>query len=87
MTKRTKAVPGERAGADWRSRGACVDLDPEIFFPVGDSVAAARQLKLARRTCRDCPVSSECLDWTTRTGPNPGVWGGLTEAERADISA
>jgi WhiB family transcriptional regulator, redox-sensing transcriptional regulator len=67
---------------DWRHRAICRDEDPELFFPVGDSGAAALQLAEAKTVCRRCPVVSDCLDWALATGQDAGVWGGMSETER-----
>lgn len=67
---------------DWRSRGACVDEDPDLFFPIARSGPAALQLEQAKAVCRRCPVCRECLSWALRTGQESGVWGGTGEDER-----
>lgn len=70
------------AGGDWRHRAACVEEDPELFFPVGTSGPAVEQAAEAKLVCSDCPVRSECLAWALATGQDHGVWGGLGEEER-----
>jgi WhiB family transcriptional regulator, redox-sensing transcriptional regulator len=67
---------------DWRHRAACVDLDPELFFPVGEGAGAAVQLAEAKAVCAGCRVRSECLEWALSTRQTFGVWGGTSEAER-----
>jgi WhiB family transcriptional regulator, redox-sensing transcriptional regulator len=67
---------------DWRTRGACRDVDPELFFPVGTSGPAVAQTSRAKAVCARCPVSVECLEWVLATGQATGVWGGLSEDER-----
>ena len=64
MTPLSVAPPSGRAG--WQLAGACVDLDPEIFFPAGTVVQAARQAKAAKRACRSCTVTSACLETARR---------------------
>jgi WhiB family transcriptional regulator, redox-sensing transcriptional regulator len=68
-------------GTDWRSRAACRDVDPELFFPLGASDADLPQIDAAKRICRTCPVREPCLRWVLSTG-DAGVWGGTTEPER-----
>ena len=75
----------ELPGQDWRHRAACHDLDPELFFPVGISEPALRQIKLAKTVCARCPVRVECLRWALDSGQEFGVWGGLSEAERRSV--
>ncbi|MHB2023602.1 MAG: WhiB family transcriptional regulator [Mycobacteriales bacterium] len=71
-----------RAGGDWRRRGACLTVDPEIFFPVAVGEAANAQLEQAKAICRGCAVSVECLDWALGVRELEGVWGGTAPAER-----
>jgi len=65
----------------------CAKTDPEIFFPV--NVAGER---VAQAYCRACPVREECLaDAMKREGKKAhsgrdGIFGGLTEKERARLS-
>lgn len=66
----------------WRHRAACRHEDPELFFPVGNSGPALRQISQAQAVCRRCPVVSDCLSWALRHGQATGVWGGLGEVER-----
>jgi WhiB family transcriptional regulator, redox-sensing transcriptional regulator len=67
---------------DWCTRGACRDVDPELFFPVGTSGPAVEQTARAKAVCARCPVRVECLEWALATGQATGVWGGLSEDER-----
>lgn len=73
---------------DWRESAACGDHDPELFFPIQDDKPGygARihaQIQAAKRVCRHCPVAGACLDFAIRNGERFGVWGGMTERERA----
>ena len=67
---------------DWRRHAACLDEDPELFFPVGNSDPALDQIKLAKPVCWRCAVVTTCLDWAMETRQESGVWGGLSEQER-----
>lgn len=67
---------------DWRHRAACRDIDPELFFPVGDDGPAREQAEVAKLVCAGCPVREECGRWAMETGQDSGIWGGLTEDER-----
>ncbi len=72
----------DRHNGDWRNRAACLDEDPDLFFPVGTTGPAVAQAEAAKAICRRCPVREECLDFAMTTGQAFGVWGGLTEEER-----
>ena len=67
---------------DWRTRAACRDVDPELFFPVGTTGPALVQIDEAKAICRTCNVTHECLGWALESGQESGVWGGLSEDER-----
>jgi WhiB family redox-sensing transcriptional regulator len=68
--------------SDWRARSACLQTDPELFFPVGSTGPAVRQVDQAKRVCGSCPVRRECLQWALDERQDHGVWGGLSEDER-----
>ncbi len=66
----------------WREDAACLDADPDLFFPIGTNGAALRQIEEAKRICRVCPAQVPCLAWALDNGVADGVWGGATEDER-----
>ncbi|MFE9391642.1 WhiB family transcriptional regulator [Streptomyces sp. NPDC006784] len=68
---------------DWREHAACrVLADPEVMFP-----PPGEQGFVARSICGDCPVRRACANWALSNPQDAafGVWGGLTERERATI--
>ncbi len=67
---------------DWRCSAACLDVDPELFFPVGKAAPARQQIEEAKAVCDRCAVRESCLDWALTAGQDQGVWGGLSEEER-----
>ena len=72
---------------DWRHRSACLDEDPELFFPIGNTGPAILQIEEAKVVCRRCDVRELCLQWALESGQDHGVWGGLSEDERRTLSA
>jgi WhiB family redox-sensing transcriptional regulator len=70
---------------DWRQRAACLDEDPELFFPVGTTGIALDQVEKAKQVCRRCEVTEPCLDWALETNQDAGIWGGLSEDERRTL--
>jgi WhiB family transcriptional regulator, redox-sensing transcriptional regulator len=68
--------------ADWRDRAACRNVDPELFFPIGNVGPALVQIGQAKQICASCPVRAACLEWALETGQEAGVWGGTSEDER-----
>ncbi|WP_436764209.1 WhiB family transcriptional regulator [Streptosporangium sp. V21-05] len=67
---------------DWRHRAACRDVDPELFFPIGNTGPALMQIEEAKQVCSTCSISEACLKWALESGQDAGVWGGLSEDER-----
>jgi len=67
---------------DWRHRAACRHVDPELFFPVGNTGPAIAQIEEAKKVCMKCDVREACLQWALESGQDSGVWGGLSEDER-----
>ncbi|GHH30005.1 WhiB family transcriptional regulator [Streptomyces rubradiris] len=78
MSNYTGAVPDTVRQPDWRTRSACQDYDPELFFSTGAEGTA-------KAVCRGCPVREECLNHALDERIEDGVWGGLTDDERRDI--
>ncbi|MFJ9175588.1 WhiB family transcriptional regulator [Streptomyces sp. NPDC102360] len=70
---------------EWLDSAACVDEDPDLFFPVGTTGPAMDDVEEAKEVCRRCPVITECLRWAVSTGQTTGVWGGTSEGERAGL--
>lgn len=70
---------------DWRHHAACLDHDPELFFPIGDSDPARLQAEDAKRICRTCPVIERCAQWAIESRMEHGVWGGLDETQLGNI--
>lgn len=67
---------------DWRDKAACLTVDPELFFPVGNTGPALDQIEKAKAVCGGCPVAENCLQYALETNQDSGVWGGLSEDER-----
>ena len=51
---------------DWRHRSACLDEDPELFFPIGNTGPALLQIEEAKAVCRRCEVREQCLSWPSK---------------------
>jgi WhiB family redox-sensing transcriptional regulator len=70
---------------DWRSAATCQSANPELFFPISAFGKALEQVAEAKAICARCPVRRQCLTFALRTRQAHGIWGGLTEEERAFI--
>jgi len=57
---------------DWRSQAACLTVDPELFFPVGNTGPAIAQIAKAKEVCGRCEVVDTCLKWALENGQDAG---------------
>ena len=73
------------AEGNWRSAAACRSADPDLFFPISAFGQALEQVAEAKAICARCPVRRQCLAFALRTRQAHGIWGGMTEEERALI--
>ena len=62
--------------------GLCsqVDITSDMWFP--DKGERANR---AKETCTRCPVLEACLEYSLPLTELEGVWGGLSERERAKL--
>ncbi|MFQ5516660.1 MAG: WhiB family transcriptional regulator [Acidimicrobiia bacterium] len=68
--------------ADWRELAACRDTDADLFFPIGTTGPAIRQIDKAVSICEQCSVREECLMYALETNQEAGIWGGYPEDDR-----
>jgi len=68
-----------RPAGSWHEHAACRTSDPEAFFETTSADAA-------KAVCRGCPVIDKCLRWALESQEAHGVWGGLTELERGELT-
>jgi WhiB family transcriptional regulator, redox-sensing transcriptional regulator len=59
---------------------ACQGSDPELFRPFPHDYRAIGE---ARAVCGRCPTRLDCLVLALDTPGAQGIWGGLTQPERA----
>jgi len=67
---------------DWRHHAACREVDPELFFPIGNTGPALLQIEEAKRVCLRCPVIDSFLQCAVERGQDARVWRGVSEDER-----
>jgi len=74
---------------EWQYQGACRDLPPEMFFhPDGERGPRRRNREnAAKAVCASCPVMAACRAQALAVQEPYGIWGGLSEDERAAIIA
>jgi WhiB family transcriptional regulator, redox-sensing transcriptional regulator len=73
---------------DWQERAECRDYDNTLFFgpdrPESELEKQAREER-AKAVCQRCPVLEACLEFALETNQKYGIWGGLTDKERASL--
>ena len=69
----------EPAG-QWVKRGACAGLDDDMFPSSSDA-----EIDDAKAVCGNCTVIQQCRQWALDTREPFGVWGGMSEKERANL--
>ena len=92
-TRRLPAPPTDRLPAhvsdhwDWQRQAACRGMDSDVFFSAHKEARAprARHIDAAKAVCAQCPVLHPCRIYALSSREPYGVWGGLSEAERASI--
>lgn len=74
---------------EWQHSGACQTLPPEMFFhPDGERGPSRRNRDNAAKViCSTCPVITQCREHALSVQEPYGIWGGLSEEERAIIIA
>jgi len=74
---------------DWQLHGSCRGESTSLFFhPDGErGPARARRQAAAKAVCAQCPVIDACLKHALSVREPYGVWGGMSEEERARLIA
>ena len=82
----TRRLPGPQLTQwDWPLGAACRGMPSTRFFHPPDERGPARENRIhaAKKVCRVCPVLQQCLDHALKIPEPYGIWGGLSEDERA----
>src|SRR5512138_682230 len=70
----------------WQDRAACLDEDPELFFPPGNEWKGhENQEAAAKAVCNRCPVLEQCREKALVDGDPYAIRGGTTPAERTTL--
>ena len=73
---------------EWQLRARCRGVDSSVFFAPDGERGRARWVReeRAKRLCLDCPVLAQCREHALTIAEPFGVWGGLSETERAPLA-
>ena len=82
-------VTTQRLGEAWQARAACRGPQAAVFFP--PTHAERKEDKTSREArakeiCATCTVKGACLEYAIRIREPHGIWGGLNEVERKQLS-
>lgn len=77
------------AEVPWYEQGACREADDTLFFhPDGETGSAkAQRINQAKAVCHGCDAILACRTYALKKREGYGIWGGLSEDERAAILA
>ncbi len=72
---------------DWQDSAACREHSNLLFFGEEGESELEKQAREAnaKAVCAHCPVSDPCLEFAMETNQKYGIWGGLTDKERASL--
>lgn len=73
----------------WQLRAACRGPESRLFFPpthVERRDEREDRERRAKTICASCPVRRDCLDFALSIREPHGIWGGLNEAERRQLT-
>ena len=69
----------------WRLRAACAGRSPNLWFPEGGA-GNSKATQEALAICRSCPVRTECAEHALTQPEHHGIWGGITETQRKNLT-
>lgn len=71
----------------WRLEAACIDVDPELFYPAAKRSGERLQYQEPLRICASCYVRAECLEDAYESNDQWAVLGGMSPRQRAKTRA
>jgi len=71
---------------EWQALAVCRGMDSSVFFHPTEERDEARheRIESAKQICHSCPAMTACREHALRVREPYGIWGGLSEDERAD---
>ena len=84
----TRRLPGPNADTwEWQLHGSCRGMDSSFFFHPDNERGPARAAResRAKAICSTCPVREPCRRHALAVQEPYGIWGGLSETERAAL--
>ena len=80
-------LPAPTNNWEWQADAACRGMDSSGFFHPAEerNEARRRRIAAAKAICGQCPAKEACLEHALRVREPYGIWGGLSEDERASV--
>ena len=72
----------QRDETDWQTMAECRGVSRDLFFPDYDWAVDPAIIAI----CNRCPVREDCLKFALDHDEEFGIWGGLTEWQRRQIT-
>ncbi len=73
---------------EWQEEALCREYNVDLFFG-GDAAESEMERQAreahAKAVCQRCPVKEPCLEFAMETSQKYGIWGGMTDKERASL--
>jgi WhiB family transcriptional regulator, redox-sensing transcriptional regulator len=75
----------QEADMNWQASAACGGMAAQLFFGSDGERPQECQMREAKAAavCARCPVRAQCLDYALVNSIKHGVWGGLSQEQRA----
>ncbi len=73
---------------EWQEDALCRQYSVELFFGpdlVETELEKQEREAEAKAICQQCPVREPCLEFAIETNQKNGIWGGMTDKERASL--
>lgn len=85
MTTIRRQLSRPRPSWGWQDDAACRGEDLVLFFGLDGERQPEKDIRerKAKAICSQCPVRAACLDYALSRNEKTGLWGGLSEDERA----
>lgn len=85
MSTPQRISPADANDPEWWNRAACRGMGDNLFFDPYDEPRRAQleRISLAKTICQECAVMTKCREYALQQGEPYGIWGGLSEHERA----
>ena len=82
-------MSAQRSDDSWQLKAACRGPQAAVFFPPPQFERKEDKLyreHRAKEICSTCSVLQTCLDYAVKIREPHGIWGGLNEAERKQLT-